>query len=81
MGEHGGGAGDTEALAGTVWEMTAKSGIPELLTLHEVALLFRVCRYTVYRMVKAGQIRGIKVGHSWRFRRSEMEAYIQGGVS
>lgn len=48
-----------------------------LLTFTETAEHLRVDRSTVYRLVAEGRLPApIRVGHSPRFRRSDIEAYI-----
>jgi excisionase family DNA binding protein len=47
----------------------------EFLTIDEVAKRLKVGKTTVYRMVKAGKLPGVKIGKVWRFsslRISEM---------
>ena len=48
----------------------------EILTLDEVAIFLKVGKRTVYRLAAAGEIPAFKLGGSWRFRRSELEAWI-----
>ena len=51
-----------------------------LLTVQEVAARMRVSSMTVYRLIKAGDLRASRVGHSYRLRSAEVEAYLQRGV-
>ena len=51
-----------------------------LLTVQEVATRMRVSSMTVYRLIKAGDLRASRVGHSYRLRSAEVEAYLQRGV-
>ncbi len=44
-----------------------------LLTTRQVETLLQVDRTTVYRMLKDGRLRGIKVGNQWRFPQSEID--------
>ncbi len=48
----------------------------EILTLDEVASFLKGGKRTVYRLAAAGEIPAFKLGGSWRFRRSELEAWI-----
>jgi excisionase family DNA binding protein len=50
----------------------------DLLTSHEVADYLKVDLRTVYRYIKQGQIPKVKVGGRWRFRRSDIEAWLRG---
>jgi excisionase family DNA binding protein len=49
---------------------------PDVLTLPELALLLRVGRKTVYTLAQDGEVPGFKVGGQWRFRRRDIEAWI-----
>lgn len=51
------------------------------LTVQEVAELMRVSTMTVYRLIKAGDLRAARVGRSYRLREDEVEAYLQRGLS
>ncbi len=53
----------------------------EILTVHEVAALLKVGGKTTYTMAQAGQLPGFKVGGQWRFRRTDIDAWIQGRVA
>lgn len=48
----------------------------EILTLEEVAVFLRAGKRTVYRFAQNGQIPAFKLGGTWRFRRSELERWI-----
>src|SRR5215216_6457402 len=50
----------------------------DLMTSHEVADYLKVDLRTVYRYIKQGQIPKVKVGGRWRFRRSDIEAWLRG---
>jgi excisionase family DNA binding protein len=41
-------------------------GMPELLTVSEVAALVRVSKMTIYRMIQKGDLPAISVGKSYR---------------
>jgi excisionase family DNA binding protein len=43
-----------------------------LLTLKEAMEFLRVSRSTIYRLMWSGQLRGYKVGNSWRFYESDL---------
>jgi len=47
-----------------------------LLTVAEVAGLMRVSNMTVYRLIKAGELAAVRVGHSYRIREGEIERYL-----
>lgn len=49
----------------------------ELLTLDEAVQLLGTSRPTIYRWLAQGEIRGLKVGKQWRFRRYDLIAYME----
>lgn len=54
--------------------MTASDG--EILTLDEVAAYLKAGKRTVYRFAQSGELPAFKLGGTWRFRRSELERWI-----
>lgn len=54
---------------------SAQLGEP-LLTVGEVASVMRVSNMTVYRLIKSGQLRAIRVGKNYRLRRRDIEQYL-----
>ncbi|MEN3223394.1 helix-turn-helix domain-containing protein [Mycolicibacterium porcinum] len=46
------------------------------LDVDEVAEIVNVCAATVRREAKRGNLRGIKVGHVWRFMPDDLRAYL-----
>lgn len=48
----------------------------ELLTLPEVAQLLKVAEKTVYTMAQKGELPAFKVGGQWRFRRGDLDSWI-----
>lgn len=51
-----------------------------LLTVHEVAAIMRVSNMTVYRLIRAGELRAARVGRGYRIRESEVDAYLDRGA-
>lgn len=49
----------------------------EVLTLAEVAAYLKVNEKTIYRMVQGGKIPAFKVAGSWRFKKGELQAWIE----
>ena len=47
-----------------------------LLTVTEVADLLRVSRMTVYRLIKEGQMKALRVGRSYRLREDDVDEYL-----
>jgi len=52
----------------------------ELITTKQVQDLLQVDRITIYRMLKDGRLKGVKVGKQWRFQPQEIEELISGGT-
>ena len=51
---------------------------PAVYTVDEVAAALKVNPRTVYRMLERGELRGFKVGTSWRVRQDVLEALMHG---
>ena len=49
----------------------------DILTIKEVAEYLKVKEKTAYKLVAEGKIPGFKVGGSWRFRKREIEDWIE----
>ncbi|MGD9116880.1 MAG: response regulator [Dehalococcoidia bacterium] len=49
----------------------------EFMTVEEVARLLRVTKKTVYRLLERGDIPAVKVGHSWRFDKVEIDRWVK----
>jgi excisionase family DNA binding protein len=47
------------------------------LTVREVAALLNVDEKTVYRLAKHGDLPGFRVAGSWRFKRDDIDAWIE----
>jgi PTS system nitrogen regulatory IIA component len=54
---------------------------PEILTVQEVAKFLRVSERTVYEWATAGTIPCGKLGTTWRFKRSEVEKWVNQHLS
>jgi len=48
----------------------------DIMTIKEVATYLKLTEKTAYRLTAEGKIPGFKVGGSWRFRRREIENWI-----
>jgi len=53
---------------------------PSLLTVAEVADLFRVSSMTVYRLIRNGELPAVRVGRSYRVREDDLQSYLQSQV-
>jgi excisionase family DNA binding protein len=49
----------------------------EILTLKEVAEYLKLAEKTAYRLAAEGKLPGFKVGGSWRFKREDIEKWIE----
>ena len=49
----------------------------QILTLKEVAAYLKLTEKTAYRLASEGKLSGFKVGGSWRFKSSDLEAWIE----
>ena len=51
----------------------------DFLTPKEVAEYLKVDIMTIYRLAKEGRIPASKVGHLWRFKRTEIDEWFKNG--
>ena len=49
----------------------------DILTIKEVAEYLKVTDRTLYRLAQEGKIPAFKVGASWRFKRADIDAWIE----
>lgn len=49
----------------------------EILTLKEVAEYLKLAEKTAYRLAADGKLPGFKVGGSWRFKREDVQNWIE----
>ncbi len=49
----------------------------EILTLKEVAEYLKLTEKTAYRLAAEGKLPGFKVGGSWRFKRTDLNSWIE----
>ncbi|MBH3400069.1 helix-turn-helix domain-containing protein [Pseudomonas fluorescens] len=49
----------------------------EVMTIKEVAEYLKVNERTIYRLAASSGLPAFRVGNSWRFKRSELEAWIK----
>ncbi len=52
--------------------------MPNLLTARQVQEILNVDRTTIYRMLKDGRLKGVKVGQQWRFSADHVDGLISG---
>jgi len=51
----------------------------ELVSLEQAADQLSVSKSTLYRMIERGEVKGRKVGRQWRFRITDLKAYLERG--
>jgi excisionase family DNA binding protein len=49
----------------------------DVMTLPEVARFLRLTEKTAYRLTADGTLPGFKIGGSWRFRKIDIDAWIE----
>lgn len=52
----------------------------ELMTVKEVAHIFKVSRGTVTMWARAGKLKGIKIGRAWKFSQEEIVRVSKEGL-
>ena len=48
----------------------------EIMTVKELSEYLKIAEKTAYRLVSNKKVPGFKIGGSWRFRKSEIDAWI-----
>jgi excisionase family DNA binding protein len=51
--------------------------LDDILTLKEVASYLKLAEKTAYRLAAEGKLPGFKVGGSWRFKKLDIENWIE----
>jgi excisionase family DNA binding protein len=46
------------------------------LTTEEVLAYLNVTPRTIYRLIRTGELTAIRIGRQWRFRQSDLEAFL-----
>lgn len=49
----------------------------DIMTIKEVSEYLKLTEKTAYRLAAEGKIPGFKVGGAWRFKRGEIDAWIE----
>jgi excisionase family DNA binding protein len=47
------------------------------LTTEEVLSYLKVTPRTIYRLIRTGELPALRVGRQWRFRRSDLDAWLE----
>ena len=56
--------------------MDNNTSFDSLLTLKEAMEYLKLSRSTLYKLMEKGEIKGIKIGKVWRFRKEDIESFI-----
>ena len=49
----------------------------DILTIKELAAYLKMAEKTLYRLASKGEVPGFKVGGAWRFRKGEIDKWIE----
>jgi len=49
----------------------------EMMTIRELGAYLNIPEKTLYRIAAEGKVPGFKIGASWRFRKSEIDKWIE----
>jgi excisionase family DNA binding protein len=55
--------------------------VSDFLTAEELAGYLKVDIMTIYRLAKDGRIPAAKIGHLWRFKKTEIDEWFKNGRS
>jgi excisionase family DNA binding protein len=47
------------------------------LTTEEVLTYLKVTPRTIYRLIRSGELPALRVGRQWRFRRTDLDAWLE----
>ena len=67
-----------KAKPGKAEQAPPSAGTVELLSMDQAIKLLKTTRSTFYRWLRAGKVRGMKVGRQWRFERAEIDRFLKG---
>lgn len=49
----------------------------ELLTLEGLAKYLKISKHTLYKMLEKGEIPAFKIANQWRFKKSDIDKWIE----
>lgn len=49
----------------------------DIMTVKDLALYLKIAEKTAYRFASEGKLPGFKVGSAWRFRKGEIDQWIE----
>jgi excisionase family DNA binding protein len=56
--------------------MSSEGPYTAFLTTEEVLGCLKVNPRTIYRLIKTGELPAVRIGRQWRFRRSDLDEWI-----
>ena len=56
--------------------MTSGAQYAAFLTTEEVLGCLKVNPRTIYRLIKSGELPAVRIGRQWRFRQTDLDAWI-----
>jgi len=56
--------------------MRSKATYSAFVTTEEVLSCLKVNPRTIYRLIRTGELPAIRIGRQWRFRRSDLDAFL-----
>ena len=57
--------------------MNGVNYMEELLTIDELAKYLKISKHTIYKMLEKGEIPAFKIANQWRFKRSDIDEWIE----
>ena len=54
----------------------SRQKLPVLMTTGEVLDCLNVTPRTIYRLIRSGELPAVRIGRQWRFRRPDLDAWI-----
>jgi len=52
-------------------------GFGEIMTLEETAKYLKIGKSTLYKMAREGKIPAVKIANQWRFRKEDIDKWLQ----
>ena len=52
-------------------------GFSEIMTLEETAKYLKIGKSTLYKMARKGKIPAVKIANQWRFRKEDIDRWLQ----
>ena len=66
-----------KSLQETLSDTNGGTRLPSFLTTEEVLGYLKVNPRTIYRLIRSGELPAIRIGRQWRFRRSDLDNWLE----